>query len=161
MFINEAKKVIEMSAVEYKKSMTYGTEEYKALREIRADFPGFRTVEMKPKKGKTPLDKLTLKDIKDYVKAHGTPKQKQELIDMSVARYTDEGVYIEAKPFFEIKQWFLAEFPVYKKALDDHEAEMKKIFDAVDTKIAEAKAKAAKEARAKAMEEAADYLAAS
>ncbi len=161
MFINEAKKIIEMSAVEYKKAMTHGTEEYNALREIRADFPGFKAVEMKPKKGKTPLDKLTLKDIKDYVKAHGSETQKQDFLDMSVARYTDEGAYIEAKPFFEIKKWFLAEFPKYKEALDNHEAEMKKIFDAVDKKIAEAKAKAAKEACDKAMTEAKDYLKAS
>ena len=152
-----------MSAVEYKAAMTYGTEEYKALREIRNDFPGFN-VEVKGKKTKTAknaLDKLDMRAIKAYVKANGSPEQKAEFLRISTPHITDEGVYIAAESFFEIKKWFLAQFPEYKAALEDHEAEILRIFDAVDAKIAAAQAKAAEDARKKAEAEAADFLAAS
>lgn len=161
MFINETKKAIEMSAAEYKAAMTYGTEEYKALREIRNDYPGFKPVEVKVKKGKTALDTLDMKAIKAYVKANGSSEQKADFLRISTPHITDEGVYIAAESFFEIKKWFLAQFPEYKAALEDHEAEILRIFDAVDAKIAAAQAKAAEDARKKAEAEAADFLAAS
>lgn len=150
-----------MSAVEYKAAMTYGTEEYKALREIRNDFPGFKPVEVKVKKVKTALDKLDMRAIKAYVKANGSSEQKAEFLRISTPHITDEGVYIAAESFFEVKKWFLAQFPEYKAALENHEAEILRIFDAVDAKIAEAQAKAAEDARKKAEAEAADFLAAS
>ena len=161
MFINETQKAIEMSAVEYKAAMTYGTEEYKALREIRNDYPGFKPVEVKVKKTKTALDKLDMRAIKAYVKANGSHEQKAEFLCISTPHITDEGAYIAAESFFEIKKWFLAQFPEYKAALENHEAEILRIFDAVDAKIAEAQAKAAKQKREKAETEAADFLAAS
>ena len=161
MFINETKKAIEMSAVEYKAAMTYGTEEYKALREIRNDFPGFKPVEVKVKKAKTALDKLDMKTVRAYVKANGSSEQKAEFLSISTPHITDEGAYIAAESFFEIKKWFLAQFPEYKAALENHEAEILRIFDAVDAKIAAAQAKAAEDARKKAEAEAANFLAAS
>ena len=161
MKIDFACSVIELTKAEMKEAQNYGSEMYRELMNARRDNPGFRVVEIKAKKVKTPLDKLNMATIKAYVKAHGSPEQKQAFLDISVPHYSDDGVYIEAKPFFEIKKWFLAEFPEYKEALDNHEAEMKKIFDAVDAKIEAAKAKAAKEARAKAMKEADEFLAAS
>ena len=161
MYINENKKAIEMSAAEYKAAMTYGTEEYKALREIRNDFPGFKPVEVKVKKTKTALDKLDMRAIKAYVKAKGTPEQKAEFLSISTPHFTDEGAYIAAESFFEIKKWFLAQFPEYKAALESHEAEILRIFDAVDAKIAAAQAKATEDARKKAKAEADNFLAAS
>jgi hypothetical protein len=159
MFINEAKKVFEMNAAEYKAAMTYGTEEYKALREMRADYPGFRAVEMKPKKSKSPLDKLDMKTVRAYVRAHGSDTQKQEFLDMSTSHYTESGVYIEAKSFFEVKKWFLVEFPKYKEAVDDHEKEMERIFTMIEEKIAEAEAKAIEEKRSMDKQEAESFMA--
>ena len=159
MFINEAKKVFEMNAAEYKAAMTYGTEAYKALRELRADYPGFRAVEMKPKKSKSPLDKLDMKTVRAYVRAHGSDAQKKEFLDMSTSHYTESGVYIEAKSFFEVKKWFLVEFPEYKEAVDNHEKEMERIFTMIEEKIAEAEAKAIEEKRSQAEQEAESFMA--
>ena len=146
MFTNETKRVIEMSAAEYKAAMTYATEEYKALRELRQQNPGFKTSVAKVKKPKI-KDKLNLKEIKAYVKAHGSDDQKAQFETIAFPRYTENGVIIEAQSFFEIKQWFYAEFPEYKKALEDHEAAVKEIFKAVEAKIDAAKAEAAKAKR--------------
>ena len=161
MKIDFACSVIELTKAEMKEAQKYGSEMYKELMNARRDNPGFRVVEIKAKKFKTPLDKLNMATIKAYVKAHGSPDQKNEFLVISTPHYTEDDVYIEAKPFVEIKKWFLAEFPKYREAMDNHEAEMKKIFDAVNAKIEAAKAKAAKDACEKAHKEVADYLAAS
>lgn len=147
MKINESKKFIEMSAAEYSQAMTYGTEEYKALREIRNDYPRFEVVIATSKKPVKSKDKQTMKAIKAHVKTYGTDEQKSAFEKIAFPHYTNEGNIIEAKSFFEIKQWFYAEFPEYKKALEDHEAAVKEIFKAVEAKIDAAKAEAAKAKR--------------
>lgn len=159
MFINEGMKIFEMSAAEYKAAMTYGTEEYRALRELRADYPGFRAVEMKPKKSRSPLDKLDMKTVRAYVRVHGSDAQKKAFLDMSTSHYTESGVYIEAKSFFEVKKWFLVEFPEYKEAVDNHEKEMERIFTMIEEKIAEAEAKAIEEKRSMDKQEAESFMA--
>ena len=135
MKINESKKFIEMSAAEYSQAMTYGTEEYKALREIRNDYPRF-----------------------EVVKTYGTDEQKSAFEKIAFPHYTNEGNIIEAKSFFEIKKWFNAEFPDYMKAFEDHQAEIDAIYNAVNEKIDAAKEEAAKAKRAKIEAEAADFL---
>ena len=109
MFINEGRKAIEMNTAEYKAAMTYGTEEYKALREIRNDYPNFRVVELKSKKVTTSLNNIKMPFIKSYVKAHGTDKQKKDYFEMSTAHVNEYGVYIPAQSFLLIKKWFFVD----------------------------------------------------
>jgi hypothetical protein len=80
---------------------------------------------------------------------------------MSTSHYTESGVYIEAKSFFEVKKWFLVEFPKYKEAVDNHdkEMEMERIFSMIEKKIAEAEAKAIEEKRSQAEQEAESFMA--
>ena len=160
MKINFARTTIELDKAEMKEAQKYGSEMYRALMDARHDNPGFRVVEIKAKKVKTPLDRLDMATIRAYVKDHGNPEQKEKFLAISSPHYTED-VYIEAKSFVEIKKWFLAEFPTYKKTLDNHDAEMKEIFKAVNEKIEDAKAKAAKEACEKANKEAREFLSAS
>ena len=161
MKINFARTTIELDKAEMKEAQKYGSEMYRSLMDARHDNPGFRVVEIKAKKVKTPLDRLNMATIKAFVKAHGNPEQKEEFLAISTPHYTEDDIYIEAKPFVEIKKWFLAEFPEYKKAIDDRDTEMKKIFKAVNDKIEAAKAKAAKDACEKANKEAREFLSAS
>lgn len=94
---------------------------------------------------------------KAYVKANGTDEQKAAFESIAFPHITDEGLYIEAQSFFEIKKWFYAEFPEYKKAVDDHQALIDGIFKEVDNKIDEAKKKAEAEKRAELKAEAAEF----
>ena len=142
MFINEKSKSIEMNAKEYDLAMTYGTEEYHALREIRNDYPGFAAEIVSVKKPVKVKDKLNMKTIKAYVKAHATDDQKAEFENIAFPHITDEGVYIEAQSFFQIRKWFYAQFPEYKKAVDDYQTMIDGIFKEVENKIDEAKKKA-------------------
>ena len=159
MKTNLSAKTIELTKTEMKNAMTYGTKEYDALQAIRRDYPGFEIVEaVKVKKSKSDFASLNLATIKAYVKANGSPEQKKELLTISNATITDDSVIIPAQPFPYIKKWFLAEFPQYKAALEAHDAEIVRIFDAVDAKIAEAQKRIAEEVRAKAEAEAKSFL---
>lgn len=153
--------VIALTKKEMKEASVFGSDMYKNLMEARHDNPSFHVEEIKPKRAKTALDSLDMAAIRVYVKEHGTEAQKDEFLRISIGHYTEEGIYIEAQSFFDIKKWFLAEFPEYKNALENHEAETRKIFDAVDAKIAAAKAEAIKAAREMAVQEATDFLMAS
>ena len=139
----------------------YGTEEYKALREIRNDFPGFEVAVVNANKTVKVKDKLTMKTIKAYVKANGTEEQKAHFATIAFPHFTEEGEYIEALSFFEITKWFNAEFPKYKEARENHLAEVEKIFDAVDKKIDAARKEAENKKRAELEAEAAEFRKAS
>ena len=159
MFIKKADEgyVVEMSAAEHKKAMTYGTEEYRALREIRNDYPGIEAKVVSGKKTVKVKDKLNMNTIKAYVKANGNDEQKADFEAIAFHHITENGIYIEAKSFFEIKKWFYAEFPEYKKAVDDHQALIDGIFKEVDNKIDKAKKKAEAEKRAELEAEVAEF----
>ena len=160
MTINFNTKTIELTKTEMNEASKYGSEMYRNLMDARRDNPDFRVTEIKTKakKFKTPLDSLNLATIKAYVKVNGSADQKQKFLTISNATITDEGVIIPAQPFPYIKKWFLAEFPQYKAALEAHDAEIVRIFNAVDAMIAEAQKKIAEEARAKAEAEAKSFL---
>ncbi len=159
MNTNFSTKTIELSKAEMTRASKYGSDEYKDLMAARRDNPGFRVVEIKVKKtAKTPLDRLTLPQIRAYVKANGDERQKMEFLTISTTTIDENGILCPAQSFFEIKKWFLVEFPQYKAALDSHYAEIISINDAIEAKIAAAAQKSAAEARAKAAEEVKSFL---
>ena len=159
MNINFNNKTIELTKTEMRNASKYGSQAYRDLMDARRDNPDFRVTEIKVKKiAKTPLDRLNIATIKAYVKANGSTEQKKELLTISTATITEDGVILPAKSFPEIKKWFLAEFPQYKAALEAHDNEIARIFNAVDTKIAEAQKRIAEEAKAKAEAEAKSFL---
>ena len=158
MTINFNAKTIELTTAEMREASKYGSQAYRDLMDARRDNPGYRTVEKKVKRTKSVFDNLTMADIRAYVKEHGTPEQKKQFLTISTAHITDDGVYLPAQSFFEIKKWFLAEFPQYKESMEQHNAEIIRIFDAVDAKIAEAQKRVAEEVRAKVEAEAKSFL---
>ena len=160
MTINFNTKTIELTKTEMTEASKYGSEMYRNLMDARRDNPDFRVTEIKTKakKFKTPLDSLNLATIKAYVKVNGSADQKQKFLTISNATIDEDGIFHAAQSFFDIKKWFLAEFPQYKAALEAHDAEIVRIFNAVDAKIAEAQKKIAEEARAKAEAEAKSFL---
>ncbi len=159
MYINFEKKTIELSKTEMTNASRYGSQAYNDLMAARRDNPDFRIVEAKVRKpAKTPLDRLTLPQIRAYVKANGDENQKKAFLTISTPTINEDGILCPAESFFNIKKWFLAEFPQYKAALEAHDAEIVRIFDAVDAKIAEAQKRIAEEVRAKAEADAKSFL---
>ena len=158
MFVNFEKKAIELTTAEMTEAMKYNSQAYKDLMGARRDNPDYRVVEIKTKKVRADLDRLDLKTIKAYVKANGNADQKAEFLRISTPTYTEDGLRIDAQPFFYIKKWFLAQFPAVKDAYAKREAEIKAINNAIDAKIEAAKSKADEKARAKAQAEAEEFL---
>ena len=134
MTINMERKTIEMTAEEFKQAMTYGTDKYKALREIRHDYPGFTPVKIKTKKSKNDFSDLKMKDIKAYVEKHGSPEQKTHFNFITKKTVDKDGEYVEAQPFFKIKEWFLVEFPEIKKARKEYREKVEEIYAAAKAK---------------------------
>ena len=114
MKTNLNNKTIELTKTEMNAAMTYGTDEYRALQEIRRDYPGFKVVELKPKKNNADFAELNMKTIRTYVNKHGSEAQKNHFDFISKRTVDDDGEYHETQSFFLIKKWFLDEFPEIK-----------------------------------------------
>lgn len=136
MFINEKKASIELTTAEMKEARKFGTKEYRDLQEARRDYPNFAVVEKKSK-NKSDFANLNLKTIKDYVAKHGDDEQKEALSFMTKKRVDAEsGEYSEPVSFFEIKNWFLNEFPELKKQRAEYRQKVQSILDAAANKAA-------------------------
>lgn len=137
MKTNLTAKTIELTKAEMKNAMTYGTKEYDALQTIRRDYPGFEIVEaVKTKKGKSHFASLDMKTIKAYVEKHGDDEQKVSFAFISNKTVNEDGEYHEAQSFFEIKKWFLNEFPEIKQKRIDYRKKVRKIYDDAEAKAA-------------------------
>ena len=137
MIINEKKMSIELTAAEMKKARKFGTNEYRNLQEARRDYPDFAVVK-KQTRSKSDFAGLNLKTIKAYVAKHGDDLQKEKLNFMAKKRVDAEsGEYIEPTSFFEIKKWFLNEFPELKMQRTEYRQRVQAILDSAAAKAAE------------------------
>ena len=130
MKINMNKKTIELTKSEMKSATVFGTTEYDDLQTIRSHYPNFRVVEIKSKRNTSDFANLTLNDIKTYVAKRGTDEQKDHFSFISKRTVTEDGEYCEAQPFFQIKAWFLNEFPEIKETRKEYRTKITSIYEA-------------------------------
>lgn len=156
MKTNLNNKTIELTKTEMNAAMTYGTEAYRALQEMRRDYPGFRVVELKPKKNKADFAELNMKTIRAYVAKNGSEAQKSAFEFISKRTVDEDGEYHEPQSFFNIKKWFLDEFPEVKAQRRDYRKMLQTIYDDAAAKALAAR----KAAKADADDAAAKALAA-
>ena len=104
------------------------------VREARIDNPGFKVKEVKARKSKSDFGTLDMKTINAYVEKHGSDEQKANFKFISKTTIDEDGEYVEAQTFFEIKKWFLNEFPELKKARKDYREKIQKIYEAAEAK---------------------------
>ena len=136
MFVNFGHGTIELTKTEMSEAMKYGSEMYNAVMAARRDNPGFRVVEIKAKKAKSDFSNLNMKTIASYVEKNGTDEQKKNFALISKRTIGEDGEYCEAQPFFQIKAWFLAEFPEIKQSRKDHREKIQSIYEAAAAKAA-------------------------
>lgn len=135
MKTNLTAKTIELTKAEMKAAMTYGTAAYNALQAIRRDYPGFEVIEaVKVKKSKPAFAKLNMKTIAAYIAKHGTEEQKESFEFLSKRTVDEDGEYHEAQSFFQIKSWFLNEFPEIKQMRRDYRVKVQEIYEAAKAK---------------------------
>ena len=112
MKINYTNHTIEMSKKEAKAAAIYDSEEYKALRKIKEDFPDYvvsvREIKTSPKR-KGANKGFTYDKMEAYVNRHGSDLQKQQFVEMREAAKDLAGGSCVAYRF--VKDWFDTNFP--------------------------------------------------
>ena len=136
MNINFNNSTIELTKTEMSEATKYGSEMYNAVMAARRDNPGYRVVEIKTKKVKSDFANLDLKTISSYVEKNGNDAQKANFAFISKRTIGEDGEYCEAQPFFQIKAWFLAEFPEIKQGRKDYREKIQSIYEAAAAKAA-------------------------
>ena len=134
MFVNFENSTIELTKSEMTAAKQYGSEMYNAVMAARRDNPGSRIVELKAKKTKAAFASLDMKFIKEYVEKHGSDEQKAAFTFITKRTVNEDGEYCEAQSFFQIKSWFLAEFPEIKQSRKDYREKIQSIYDAAAAK---------------------------
>ena len=119
MNANIMNETIEMTKTEAKAAGILGSTEFKALKDLRAEYPGYAIVVVKSStKSKERFKGLTLEKMKDYINKHDD-EGKSKLQEFYTLRGLDaEGKAVElaeSKTYGEIKLWFLGEFPEIEK----------------------------------------------
>ena len=102
--IDYAKKTIEITAAFEKKARAFGSIAYNELRDARMEFPKFKLV-VKASKGSTASKGMDYDFMEEYI-------SKQENAEELAAAF--KRLRGEKLSYGEIKQWFLAQFPVFK-----------------------------------------------
>ena len=136
MTINMNKKTIELTKAEMKNAMVFGTDEYSNLQIVRRDYPDYRVTEIKTKKNTSDFANLKMKDIMSFVEKYGTDEQKATFEFITKRSVGEDGEYCEPQPFFQIKAWFLNEFPEIKQVRKDYRQKVVSIYDAASAKRA-------------------------
>lgn len=134
MNINFNKNTIELTTAEMNEAKKYGSDMYNAVTAARRDNPGYRVIEVKTKKAKSEFSNLDMKTITAYVEKHGSDEQKSNFAFISKRTIDEDGEYCEAQPFFQIKAWFLAEFPEIKQGRKNYREKIQKIYEAAAEK---------------------------
>ena len=134
MKINMNKKTIELTKAEMKNAMEFGTKEYNNLQVARRDYPDYKVVEIKAKKNTSDFANLKMADIKGYVEKYGSEEQKASFAFISKRSVNEDGEYSEPQSFFQIKTWFLNEFPEFKQIRKDYCQKIVSIYDAASAK---------------------------
>lgn len=135
MYANISASTIIMNKTESKNAGKIGSKEYIELKELRAEFPGFR-IEIKTTKGKDNMKGLTLSYMKKYIEKHDDDNKTNMKIFYSMRGLDSDGNKNEVGrvvSYGELKMWFLDTYPEVEnmnKTVDDILAKAKKSREA-------------------------------
>ena len=115
--INDKKQTIEMNKTTAKRASKYGTDEYKALQEVRRDYPTYKIVTVARKVEKCEYKGLTFDFMKQYIENHDDDDKSKMKEYLNLRGQSEEAKDngSEAKSYSEIKNWFLRTFPSIKE----------------------------------------------
>ena len=115
MFVNEKKNAIELTKKEAAAAAKFGTPEYKALQEVRRDYPGFKvvTITRKATTKKESCKGLTYGYMEMYIQKHDDDEKSIMAEYLMLRGMTDEAeeALAESFTYLEMKDWFLKKFP--------------------------------------------------
>ena len=119
--INHKNNTIEMTKKFYTESCKYGSEAYKALQEVRRDYPGYKPVVAKTKKSGTGMldafKGLTYEYMELYIMKHDDEKQSI-MAEFKMLRAEDDlslAMDAESESYLTIRNWFLEQYPAVRE----------------------------------------------
>lgn len=114
--INDRKKTIEISKAFAKKASYYGTEEYIALKNAKADNQNYRVITLAPKRTKPTFKGLTYDYMIEYIEKHDNEEKSIMAEFLSYTGKSDEskGLLADTMSYGSIKKWFLVKFPEFE-----------------------------------------------
>ena len=129
--INDKKHTIEMDKTTSKRASQYGTDEYKALQEVRSAYPTYSVVVVNRKTEKGEFKGLTYEFMEKYIQAHDDEDKSKMKTYFTLRGESEEAqaVGANAKSYAEIKDWFLDKFPAFGELFKERETLMKTIAD--------------------------------
>ena len=119
------------------KASIYGTTEYEELTEIQNQNQGFHIVIQSSHHNSVPLGRITQKQIEKYIKSHDDNENSiwneyEKLLGKRDDEDDDNEDEIRVKvsvSFFEVKKWFLNQYPCFKEEAKARKKEIKKILE--------------------------------
>ena len=121
------------------KASIYGTKEYDELTEIQTKHPNFRIIVKSPSRKNVPLGKITRAQIEKYIKSHDDDSKSIWNEYLKLSGKTDDDAdenenedEIRVKvsvSFFEVKKWFVKQYPCFKEEAKTRKKEIKKILE--------------------------------
>ncbi|MBQ7052305.1 MAG: hypothetical protein IJN79_05875 [Clostridia bacterium] len=117
--INHKNSTIEMTKKFYTESCKYGSEAYKALQEVRRDYPGYKPVVAKTKKSGTsdPFKGLNYEYMELYIMKHDDEEQSI-MAEFKMLRAEDDlslAMDAESESYLTIRNWFLEQYPAVRE----------------------------------------------
>ena len=128
----DASRSIEVSKKFNTLASQYGTPEYNDLQAVRRDYPGFKVVVVAPRKatkGNKPSFKgLTYEYMESYISKHDDENSSIMEAYMTLRGISDdaEEAFAESCSYFEIKTWFLNQYPAIAEFHKKREALLNK-----------------------------------
>ena len=116
MKINYKNQTIEMTKKFASAAKYYGSDAYKQLQEARRDYPTFRVITKQTAAKKRDNYKgLTVDFMEEYIKKHddGDGSIMAKFDNLRATSEEAKAVGAKSASFFEIKEWFLKQFPAF------------------------------------------------
>ncbi len=138
--INHRKQTIQMNKTTAEAASQYGTEEYKALQEVRRDYPTYRIVTVARKTEKSEFKGLTYEFMRKYIKTHDDEDNPimSEFEKLTATSQEAKEMGMKASSYREVKDWFYATFPAIEKFISEREQILKEVADKKAKKLATA-----------------------
>ena len=115
--INNRNHTIEVTKKFATAAARFGSDEYKALQEVRRDYPSYKVVTVAHKAAKPAFKGLTYEYMEKYIVAHDDD-EKSIMGEYRMLTATCDGaeeMLLEAVSYHEIKDWFFDTFPEIKQ----------------------------------------------
>lgn len=123
------------------KASIYGTKEYDELTEIQTKHPNFRIIVKSPSRKSVPLGKITYEQMEKYIKSHDKNDKsiwneylklrgKTDIDEDEDKDENEDEIRVKVSvSFFEVKKWFVKQYPCFKEEAKTRKKEIKKILE--------------------------------